>query len=250
MKAIRIAAMLVVTSGLMTAQEKSKLEATIIPIKTLSGDSFDRLVKLLDVFGVKMRSDSRLRTIVVYGDKEQTAEIKRVVAELDRPGSEAAIGRNMEATLTFLRCSTKTSSEATPLPADLEPVAKQLRALTQYKDIQLWDVIPLHLQEGRTTEQSTRLPGPFAEGVGATTQVKLYPESVFRRDAGRYVRFDRMSIGFKMPVRVGANNFQFIDVGLNTAGDFKEGQKSVLGKVSGLDDESAVFVVVSLKVLD
>ena len=41
-----------------------------------------------------------------------------------------------------------------------------------------------------------------------------------------------------------------MDVGLNTAGDFMEGQKTVLGKVSGIDDESAVFVVISLKVLD
>ena len=40
------------------------------------------------------------------------------------------------------------------------------------------------------------------------------------------------------------------DVGLNTAGDLKEGQKTVLGKVSGVDDESAVFVVVSLQVLE
>ena len=44
--------------------------------------------------------------------------------------------------------------------------------------------------------------------------------------------------------------WKFIDVGLNTAGDFMEGQKAVLGKVSGIDDESAVFVVISLKVLD
>ena len=39
-----------------------------------------------------------------------------------------------------------------------------------------------------------------------------------------------------------------MDVGLNTSGDFKEGQKTVLGKI-GLDD-SAVFVVVALKLLD
>jgi hypothetical protein len=40
------------------------------------------------------------------------------------------------------------------------------------------------------------------------------------------------------------------DVGLNTAGGLKEGRKMVLGKVSGVDDESAVFVAVSLQVLE
>jgi hypothetical protein len=64
------------------------------------------------------------------------------------------------------------------------------------------------------------------------------------------VRFDRVSIGFRIPFRTGGSQFQFVDAGINTAGDFKEGQKSVLGKVSGTDDDSAVFVVVSLEVLD
>ena len=41
-----------------------------------------------------------------------------------------------------------------------------------------------------------------------------------------------------------------MEVGPNTAGDFMEGQKTVLGKVSGIDDESAVFAVIALKVLD
>jgi hypothetical protein len=41
-----------------------------------------------------------------------------------------------------------------------------------------------------------------------------------------------------------------IPIDLQTAGDFKEGQKTVLGKISGVDDESAIFVVISLKVLD
>lgn len=37
---------------------------------------------------------------------------------------------------------------------------------------------------------------------------------------------------------------------LSTAGDFMEGQKTVLGKVSGVDEDTAIFVVIALKVLD
>ena len=47
-----------------------------------------------------------------------------------------------------------------------------------------------------------------------------------------------------------STQFSYVEVGLNTAGDFKEGQKTVLGKMSGIDNESAIFVVISLKVLD
>jgi hypothetical protein len=259
--------------SLVSAQEKQAEvkqeapEAVIIPVKTLSGDSFNRLVKLLGVFNARYTADDRLRTILVYAPKEVVAEMRRVVEELDRPGSEAAIGHNIEMTLAFLKSSTKPSSEKRDLPADLESAARQLRAATQYKDIQLWDVVSLHLQEGKDAEQDVRLPAAVSgvPGMFATGQVRIRAEAVIRKDTGRYVRFDRLNINFKIPQ--GAGTFQpgiggqgvnpllntqitYINVGLNTAGDFKEDQKTVLGKISGIDDESAIFVVISLKVLD
>jgi hypothetical protein len=45
-------------------------------------------------------------------------------------------------------------------------------------------------------------------------------------------------------------SFNYMDVGPTTSGDFMEGQKTVRGKVSGTDDETSIFVVISLKVLD
>ena len=79
--------------------------------------------------------------------------------------------------------------------------------------------------------------------------IDLVPESVNQREAVRSVRFDRFKINFKIPFTTGGTSYQTFEVLLNTAGDFKEGQKTVLGKF-GLDDDSAVFVVVALKVLD
>jgi len=239
-------------------------EAVIIPVKTLSGDSFNRLAKLLEVFDVPYRSDEKLRTIVVYAPREVVTQMRRVVEELDRPGSEAAIGRNIELTLTLLLCSTKSPAESQPLPADLEPVARQLRAVTQYQDIRLWDIVPLHLQEGKQTDQSLRLPGNVLSVPvqPATGFIKIQPESVSRRDSGRYVRFSRISIDLQISYRAAPPSpagseritvsplFQQLSLGLHTAGDFKEGQKTVLGKVSGIDDSTAVFAVISLKVLD
>src|SRR5690242_14339459 len=149
---------LVLAARLVSGQDKpaevkqEAEEAVIIPVKTLSGDSFRRLVDLLAVFKASYRGDEKLRTIVVYAPKDVVAQMRRVVEELDRPGSEAAIGHNIEMTLALLRCSTKPSDEKRELPADLEAVARQLRAATQYKDIQLWDVVPIHLQEGKNAD--------------------------------------------------------------------------------------------------
>jgi hypothetical protein len=132
----------------------------------------------------------------------------------------------------------------------LEPVAKQLRAATQYKNIEVWDVVPLHLQEGKITDDSQRLPGAQPGGAPPTVSIRIQPESVGRKDQGRYVRFELVRIGFKLPVVTGANQWQYMDFGITTAGDFMEGQKTVLGKVSGMEDDTAIFVVIALKVLD
>jgi hypothetical protein len=253
--------MIFLAAALLHAQDKpaevkpEPREAVIIPVKTLTGDSFDRLVNLLRVFNAQAQfsGDKNLRTIVVYAPKDVVEQMRKVVAELDRPGSEAAIGRNIDMTMTFLKCSSaKVLGAPAPaaLPADLESVAKQLRAATQYKDIELWDVVPLRLQEGKDTQQSERLPGSQPGGAVPTVQIHVHPESVSRKDQGRYVRFDRVQIGFHVPVLIGGSQFQYMDFGITTSGDFIEGQKTVLGKVSGMDEDTAIFVVIALKVLD
>lgn len=263
-----VTTIIMLAASLLPGQEKPAApEAVIIPVKTLSGDSFTRLTKLLAVFGTKFTADDKLRVILVYAPSDAVAQMRRVIEQLDQPGSEAAIGRNIEMTLAFLRCSTKAEPHAPPLPADLEPAAKQLRAATQYRNVQLWDVVPLHVQEGRRTEHSFRLPGAI-QGLPnqfATARLQIRPEGVTMKDNGRFVRFDHLNISFRIPYITGAfqpgvggqgstplvnTQYSYMDVGLNTAGDFKEGQKTVLGKVSGIDDESAIFVVISLKVLD
>src|ERR1700759_4572832 len=183
------------------AQSNDSSVAEIIQVKTLTGDSFDRLMKLLSVFNnARYNGDSQLRTIVVYAPKDKVAQMRRVIEQLDRPGSEAAVGKNIDMTLTLLRCSTKAATEETPLPKDMEAVARQLRAATQYKEIQLWEVVPLRLQEGKETTENLRLPGgaPAAAPPAMGTFV-IYPEAVYRKDAGRYVRFSRMNLGFRLP---------------------------------------------------
>jgi len=249
--------LILLIAGLLQAQDKpaevvkaDPREAVIIPVKTLTGDSFDRLVNLLGVFNAQLRADKNLRTIIVYAPKEVVEQMRKVVTELDKPGSEAAIGRNIDMTMTFLKCSMKVGAGTSPLPADMEAVAKQLRAATQYKEVELWDALPLRLQEGKVTQQSGRLPGSQPGGAFPTVQITIHPESVGRKDQGRYVRFDRVQIGFRIPILTGGNNIQYQDFGITTSGDFMEGQKTVLGKVSGMEDDTAIFVVIALKVLD
>lgn len=241
-----------------TAPAQQNSEAAIILVKTLTGDSFDRLSKMLAVFNVRYVADEKLHTILVYAPKDVIAQMRKVVEQLDQPGSEAAIGRNIDMTLAFLRCSTKVPAQPSALPADLEPVARQLRAATQCKNVELWDTLPLRLQEGKDTTESLRLPNIRPDdfkGIPpvAVGQLNIHPEAVTRKDRGRYVRFSSVKINFRIPYATGtppAVQYSYVDVGLTTSGDFMEGQKTVLGKVSGVDDETSIFVVISLNVLD
>lgn len=226
-------------------------EAEIIQVKTLTGDSFDRLVKLLKVFNVQMTADNQMRTILVYAPKDVVTQIRHVVEQLDRPGSEAALGKNIDLTLTLLRCSTKLpATPATPLPPDIEAVAKQLRAATQYKDIQLWDTLPMRLEEGQQSREALHLPSSVS-GQFVTGTATFWPQTVYRKDQTRYVHFSQVRIDMRVPI--GTDNtpqFHIEDELMETSGDFTEGQKTVLGKVGGLTGDEAVFAVIALKVLD
>ena len=103
MNGLSVVPALMFAAGLVCAQDKppeasakpENFEAAIIPVKTLTGDSFDRLSKLLGVFNVRYVADEKLRTIVVYAPKDVVVQMRKVVEQLDRPGSEAAIGRNI-----------------------------------------------------------------------------------------------------------------------------------------------------------
>ncbi len=244
-------AVLLLSAALLCGAD-GKPEATIIPVKHLTGDAFERLVKLLSVFGARFSSDETLRSIVVYSTPETNAEMKRVVEALDRPDSRAAIGRNIALMLTFLKCDP--SGAAKPVPPGMESVFKQLRAANLCRSVEVWDTLPIRLQEGRQGEANSRLASSGPDVPPANVQIKVRADSIVAKDTGRYARFGMFNVGFRVPyaTSVGPNStqYQFVDVGINTSGDFKEGQKSVLGKITGSGDGGAVFVVVELQVLD
>jgi hypothetical protein len=255
---MRIPALLTATllaGSMLFAQDDPKppippdAKASIIPVTTLTGDSFNRLVRLLRVFDVPIQADDQLRTILVYSSPEVVEQVRAVVAELDKPGSQAAIGRNVEMSLTFLRCPATPTANAPALPAELEPVARELRNAMLCRNVEFWSTVPLRLQEGKPTETSLRLPHPdYADmaQTAALAQINMSPTSVGTRDEGRYVRFNAANVSLRVPDSPD-NKFQWIDVGLRTSGDFFESQNTVLGKLSA---EIDIFIVISLKILE
>ena len=76
--------------------------------------------------------------------------------------------------------------------------------------------------------------------------MRIRPDSATRKGAIWSVSLREMSLTFAVyDIQEHFQNF-----GLNTSGDFPEGQKTVLGKISETENDGPIFVVVSLKVLD
>src|SRR5579862_3483093 len=133
----------------------------------------------------------------------------------------------------------------------MEAVAKQLRNATQYKDIQLWDIVPLRIQEGKDTREEMRLPGALPSGSFPSASITIHPEAVYSKDKARYVRFSQVNMDFRIPYMTTNNSStSFFAAALRTSGDFMEGQKTVVGKVSGTGDDDAIFAVIAFRILD
>ena len=101
--------------------------------------------------------------------------------------------------LTFLRASTKAPAQPESLPAELEAVARQLRAATQYKDIRIWETVPLHLQEGTNAEQTARLPLIPGASTPSTATILIRTEGVIRKESGTFVRFNWLKFKIRVP---------------------------------------------------
>ncbi|MBI4905692.1 MAG: hypothetical protein HY820_18815 [Acidobacteria bacterium] len=245
--------MVALAAVMLSAQEKKESappveqEAAVISVKNLNGDALRRLSNMLGVITRSISYDERMKVIMVYGPKSTLEQVRKVVAELDKPASDAS--RNIEMTLTMLRCGGAASG--TPLPADMEAVAKQLRAANLCKDVHFWDMMPMHLQEGKDAQGDVTLPNtnPPVPGMTATLRVQVKPESVNTRSTGRYVRFDRLQANLNIRISTPGHSTER-GTGINTAGEFKEGQKTVLGKISGAEGDTAVFVVIAIRVLE
>ena len=180
------------------------MEAEVIQVKTLTGDSFTRLMKLLEVFHAHVQGDSQLRTIVVYAPKDVAAQMRRVVEQLDRPGSEAAVGKNIDMTLTLLRCFYEAGVDRGP--ASEGDGGRRTRSCARPLSTKIFSCGTSYrcdFQEGKETTESLRMPGDPAASSLSKGDFSIYPEAVYRKDAVRYVRFSRVNLSFLIPYYTG-----------------------------------------------
>jgi hypothetical protein len=199
---------------------------------------------LLDMFGGSITANSEMHTLAVTAPPETMKAIEDAVARLDTP---AAAPKDIDLTFYLLVGSDAATAPSGPLPKDLESVVTQLRNAFAFKNYHLMDVLTLRTRAGQRAE--TRSSGGAVE-VGTGTQavitsIRLASASI--APDGMTIRIDGMQSGIRMPVPAGPGTnpgFQYVDLGMNSDLDIKDGQKVVVGRM-GISRDQALFLVVT-----
>jgi len=97
--------------------------------------------------------------------------------------------------------------------------------------------------------------GQSVDGNKAINQVKFRSASVSTDAKGHAIRIDGLKVGLKIPVVSagaggGQKQYQYLDTGINTDVDIREGQKVVVGKANMDGSDRASIVVLTAKVVE
>ncbi len=141
-------------------------------------------------------------------------------------------------------------SGAKNTPAELDGVIKQLKGVFPYQGFRLLDTLLVRCRNGRDGEVNGIAPS-IPEDVNKTLyQLRFRSVTLFPDSTGKRVRIDGLHLGAKMPIKSGPNSFNYIDTGINTDLDLREGQKVVVGKATVDNSNNALFLVLTARVVD
>ena len=224
------------------------------------------VASLLGIFGAVVSPDRETHALAIRADPSKWPAIEDAIQRLDVP---AAVPRNVEISVYFLVAG-KDLAQGGPLNGDVEPVVAQLRRTFSYAEYRVLDTLMLRTRVGQVAEASGSLAAGRSRVMGAeakspaarpgeasvsvvrgapiVTQVKLRAASV---DPDGKIHLDNVRAGMRLPVASdNKGSFNYIDTGINTDIDVKDGQKVVIGKSSYEGPDRAVFLVLTAKLLD
>ena len=155
----------------------------------------DHVASVLSVFGYGIRSDRNLHVVAVSAPAEAMSAIEDAIKRLDVP---TAAPKDIDLVVYMIVASEQAS--ATELPAELQPVAGQMKKIFPYKSFLLLDSILLRTQPGNraSTNGIVVLPNdsrggerPYSFGVN--------PTSVTDDANGRLIRLDNLELSLHLP---------------------------------------------------
>jgi type II secretory pathway component GspD/PulD (secretin) len=235
-----------VCSGAIYAQAVQR----VISIKNGNLPGIQRtIIALLPNTNVLVTSSDN-EHLVLSGPKDAVAGFEEIIKQLD---VAPVAKKNIETTVYMVVASAQASSGAT-VPAELDPVVKQLKALFSYKGFHLLDSFVLRSRDtekavtnGFLTPLDTALPA----GNKISYQFQYGRVSLDGIETNRVIRYDNLRLAIKVPVSTGGTGFTYMEAGISTDVDVPEGKKVVVGKTSAIEGaDGALILVISAKVVD
>lgn len=173
--------------------------------------------------------------------------------DVPRAGPDLSHTHGVEIVAHILLAGPKGTS-GNALPAELDPVAKQLRSVFGYTDIRLLDSALIRGRETKGSEVSGTLSG-LMEGVKTPSTYRLFVKNIWVEQGakGNSVLLEGLRFSAKIPCETGSGpgfHYDFIDSGFDTDLNVLDGQKVVVGKSHIGSSNDALILVLSARVVE
>jgi hypothetical protein len=233
----RMLVMLCLAAAVLCAQPAApKPNQRLIVLKYADPQAVANLVR---TFGANTQVNAAMRAVAIDARTEAWPAIEDAIQQLDVP---QAAPKNVELILYFVMGSDKELPLGASVPPEIQPVIAQLKNAFTLKNYRLMDSLVLRARTGQEAEASGMQAG------GTIMQFRMRAASV---GPGGVIHIDQMKAGMRVAVTLNAKgDKQYLDTGINTDIDVKDGQKVVVGRSSLEGPEKAVFLVLSAKVIE
>jgi hypothetical protein len=243
------------TTAPPTEGEKRQWLQEVIDVKYADTNALAKLLGNMEQGGtpdrVTAQQDLHAISIGTY-DPSFLKLAKEIIQRYDVPASASATSHQhgVEIVAHILLAGPKGSS-GDALPADLEPVAKQLRSVFGYTDIRLLESSLILGREARESDVSGTLSG-LAEGQKAPViyQIQIRKISVEPGGKGNSIALGDFRFSVRLPYDTGSGKSEYMGFGFNTDLNVLEGQKVVVGKSHIGETKEALILVLSARVVE
>jgi hypothetical protein len=188
-----------------------------------------------------------LRQAVIVGSADHVAHAEELLRKFDVPEVRKP-AKTFEFTIYLVGAYLDPAhTRGGPMPADLDSVVTEMRGAFAYKSFGLLDAIPVSTRDAsRIAEYDGILP-IAAVGTNIKHFYKVFIESPQLLEDGKTV----LTPDFKFTVEIpsDASGTKAGESGIRSDLTVREGQKVVLGKIRLDDRDSAVFLVITVKIL-
>jgi hypothetical protein len=222
----------------------------VISIKNGNLPGILRTIQTLLANTSVMVASSDNEHLILSGPKDSVTNFEEIIKQLD---VVPITKKNIETAVYMVVASGQASASAT-MPAELDPVIKQLKGIFNYKSFRLLDSFVLRSRDTEKGETNGFVP-PLDTSVPASAKIsyqfRYTRVSLDGTEANRVIRYDNLKLGIKVPLSNGGGGYNYYDAGISTDVDVPEGKKVVVGKTSAVEGvDGALILVISAKVVD